>query len=129
LPIARYGRLRGLASFEHDQGYYEATWKQIPYFHLGEGVPMVVMAGIGILLSGAALLIGRGRPSTQVGLAYVVSMILVGALISFGNCASTFFGARFYLPVFSLFQLAMFLGFSRLWCVAIERLETCRNSR
>ena len=129
LPIARYGRLRGLASFEHDQGFYEATWKQIPYFRLAEGIPMVVMAGVGILLSGAALLIGRWRPSTQVGLAYVVSMILVGVLISFGNCASTFFGARFYLPVYSLFQLAMFLGLSLLGCVVTERLETCRNPR
>jgi hypothetical protein len=129
LPIARYGRLRGLASFEHDQGYYEATWKQIPYFRLAEGVPMVVTAGIGVLLSGAALLIGRRRPSTQVGLAYVVSMIAVGVLISFGNCVSTFFGARFYLPVFSLFQLAMFLGLSLLGCAVMERLETCRNPR
>jgi len=129
LPIARYGRLRRLASFEHDQGYYEATWKQISYFRLAEGIPMVVMAGVGILLSGAALLIGRWRPSTQVGLAYVVSMILVGVLISFGNCASTFFGARFYLPVYSLFQLAMFLGLSLLGCVVTERLETCRNPR
>jgi len=129
LPIARYGRLRGLASFEHDQGYYETTWKQVPYFHLADGVPMVLMAGIGIVLSGLALLTDRCRPRTQTGVAYVLSMIIVGALISFGNCISTFSGARFYLPVFSLFQLAMFLGVSLLGSVLMERLETFRNPR
>ncbi len=129
LPIARYGRLRGLASFEHDQGFYEATWKRIAYFHLADGIPMVTMAGIGLLLAGLALLIERCGPRTQTGSAYVTSMIVVGALISFGNCISTFFGARFYLPVYSLFQFALFLGISLLGTVLMERLESSRNSR
>jgi hypothetical protein len=90
---------------------------------------MVVMAGVGIVLSGLGLLTDRCRARTQTGVAYVISMIIVGTLISFGNCVSTFFGARFYLPVFSLFQLAMFLGVSLLWSVLMERLETSRNPR
>ena len=129
LPVARYGRLRGLASFDHNQGYYETTWKQVPYFHLADGVPMVVMAGIGIVLSGLALLIERRRSRTQAGGVCVFSMIIVAVLISLGNCMSTFFGGRFYLPVFSLFQLAMFLGVSLLGSVLMERLETSRNPR
>jgi hypothetical protein len=129
LPIARYGRLRGLASFEHDQGYYETTWQQVSYFHLLDGVPIVVMAGIGIAMSGLGLLIGRCWLQTQIGVAYVISMIIVGTLISLGNCASTFYGARFYLPVFSLFQIAMFLGVSLLVNILMERLETSRNPR
>jgi hypothetical protein len=129
LPIARYGRLRGLASFEHDQGYYEKTWKQVRYFHLADRIPMVVMAAAGIVLSGLGLLTGCCRARTQTGVAYVIGLIVVGTLISFGNCVSTFFGARFYLPVFSLYQLAMFLGVSLLASGLMERLETSRNPR
>ena len=37
LPYPRYGRLRGLASFQHEEGYYTAAWKRIPYFHFSTG--------------------------------------------------------------------------------------------
>jgi hypothetical protein len=129
LPIARYGRLRGLASFQHQPGYYETAWRDVPYFHLFGAVPMWVMAGIGVVLSGSALLLDRKRVWIQNGAACAISMIIVGVLIAFANCASTFFGARFYLPVFSLFQLAMFVGISLLGSVLMERLESFRNPR
>ncbi|HZC59722.1 MAG TPA: hypothetical protein VE154_06985, partial [Chthoniobacterales bacterium] len=68
-------------------------------------------------------------PWIKNGAAYAIGMITVGVLISFANCVSTFFGARFFLPVFSLFQLAMFLGVSLLGSVLTERLESFRNPR
>src|SRR5271165_1959780 len=36
LHYPRYERLRGLTSFQHEQGYYGAVWKQFPYVHLFE---------------------------------------------------------------------------------------------
>jgi hypothetical protein len=129
LPIARYGRLRGLASFQHETGYYETAWRDVPYFHLFGAVPMWVMAGIGMVLSSSALLLDPRRAWIKNGAAYAITMITVGVLISFANCVSTFYGARFFLPVYSLFQLAMFLGISLLGGVLMERLESSWKSR
>jgi hypothetical protein len=115
LPIARYTRLRGLASFQHPPGFYDNSWKQVGYFRLFAGIPILAMAGIGAGVSGVVFLAGRRRPEIRLGVAYVFSLIVTGVLISFGNCMSTFLGARFYLPVYSVFQLAMLLGISLAW--------------
>jgi hypothetical protein len=129
LPIARYGRLRGLASFRHEPGFYDTKWKQVGYFHLFAGVPILAMAGIGAGVSGIAFLSGRRSPEVRMGVAYVFGLLVTSVLISFGNCISTFLGARFYLPVYSTCQLAMLLGISLGIAVLTERLESLQNPR
>jgi hypothetical protein len=140
LPLPRYGRLRGLASFQHEEGYYSAAWKRIPYLHLFDGIPMLVMGCLTIAFAGLVLVAsfrGRARLSpsrdplslTGVGAFYAIAMIVVGVLVSFANCLSTFFGARFYLPVYSLFQMGMLLSLSLAAKVLIERLESFKDPR
>ena len=60
---------------------------------------------------------------------YATAMIVVGLLFSGANCLSTFFGARFYLPVYSLFQMGMLLAVLLAGNVLMERLERFKNSR
>ena len=129
LTYPRYGRLRGLASFQHAPGYYIEAWKRIPYFHLFDGIPMLVM-GILTVVFGALARFGASRDAlVSEGVSYAIGMVVLGFLISFGNCASTFFGARFYLPVYSLFQIGMLLAVSLAGNVLRERLESFKNPR
>src|SRR6202043_1452550 len=104
-----YGRLRGLASFQHEEGYYNAAWKRIPYVHLFERIPMLEMVCLTIACAfvlGGLALIGSFRDSvTEAGISYATGMVVVGLLVSFATCLTTFFGARFHLPVYSLFQM------------------------
>jgi hypothetical protein len=112
LPYPRYGRLRGLASFQHEAGYYNDVWKRIPYFHILAGIPMLVMGCLAVLF-GSVTLFARSRVSlAKEGVFYAMSMIALGLLFALGNCLTTFSGARFYLPVYSLFQLGMMLAAS-----------------
>ncbi len=134
LPIARYGRLRGLASFQHEEGYYTAAWNQIPYAHLFGGIPMLVIGGLTMLFGGLAFAGAFRDPLTKAGVSYAASLITVGVLISFANCVSTFYGARFYLPVYTLFQMGMLLAISLVGKVFMERLgrerlESFKNPR
>ena len=120
LPYPRYGRLRELASFQHEAGYYNDVWKRIPYFHILAGIPMLVMGCLAVVF-GSITLIARSRvPLAKEGISYAMSMIALGLLFALGNCLSTFSGARFYLPVYSLFQMAMMLAAS----VAFKVLRT-----
>ena len=120
LPYPRYGRLRGLASFQHEAGYYNDVWKRIPYFHIFAGIPMLVMGCVAVVF-GSITLIARSRvPLAKEGTSYAMSMIVLGLLFALGNCLSTFSGARFYLPVYSLFQMALMLAAS----MAFEALRT-----
>jgi hypothetical protein len=43
LPEPRYGRLRGLASFQYEADHYNTVWKRVAYFRVLEGIPMLVM--------------------------------------------------------------------------------------
>jgi hypothetical protein len=122
LPLPRYGRLRGLASFQHEEGYYAAAWKRIPYIHLFDGTPMLVMGCLTIAFGGLALVRASRDPVTVAGVSYATGMIVVGVLVSFANCLSTFYGARFYLPVYSLFQMGMLLAASLI--LAQNRIAT-----
>jgi hypothetical protein len=128
-----YERLRGLATFAHQEGYYDAVWKRIPYVHLFEGIPMLEMACLTVALAsvlGALALIGIIRdPVTEAGVWYATGMILVGLLVSFATCLSTYFQARLYLPVYSLFQMGMLLAISLAVNVVLKRLEGILNSR
>jgi len=128
LPYPRYGRLRGLASFRHETGYYDAAWKRIPYVHLFDGIPMIVMAILAVVFSALARF-GTRDPRAAEGAWYAIAMIILGFLISMGNCTSTFFGARHYLPVYSLFQMGMLLAASLAGNVLMERLESFKKPR
>ena len=120
LPYPRYGRLRELASFQHEAGYYNDVWKRIPYFHIFAGIPMLVMGCLAVVFGGITLIARSRVPLAKEGTSYAMSMIVLGLLFALGNCLSTFSGARFYLPVYSLFQMALMLAAS----MAFEALRT-----
>jgi hypothetical protein len=129
LVYPRYGRLRGLVSFQHEAGYYDLLWRQTSYFHFLAGVPMVWMACAALTLSLAGLTLARGNPSVELKASYSLAMVVLGFLIAFGSCLTTFSAARFYLPIYSLFQIAMILGGLAATAGPLERLETLRKSR
>jgi hypothetical protein len=129
LSYPRYGRLRGLSSFRHEPGYYIAAWERIPYVHLFYGIPMLVMASLTIAFGGFALVCASGDSATKAGTSYAACMIVVGILICLANCFSTFLGARFYLPVYSLFQMGMLLAVSLAVNALMERLESFKEPR
>ena len=120
LPYPRYGRLRELASFQHEAGYYNDVWKRIPYFHIFAGIPMLVMGCLAVVFGGITLIARSRVPLAKEGISYAMSIIVLGLLFALGNCLSTFSGARFYLPVYSLFQMALMLAAS----MAFEVLRT-----
>jgi hypothetical protein len=129
LPDPRFDRLRGLGSFQHSEGYYEALWNRIPYFHLFDRIPMLTMGCLTIAFSGLALLGAAKDPVTGEGVSYAAGMILTGLLISAGTCLSTGFAARFHMPVYSLFQMSVLLAISLAGNVLRERLENCKKPR
>jgi hypothetical protein len=122
LPYPRYGRLRGLATFQHEEGYCSAAWKRMPYVHLYDGIPMLVMGILTIAFGGMALIRAGGDRIAEEGASYAIGMIVVGVLVSLANCLSTFLGARFYLPVYSLFQMGFLLTVSLAGNVLLRRL-------
>lgn len=133
LLYPRYERLRGLASFQHQEGYYKTAWTQIPYVHLFERVPMLEMIcltfALAIVFGGLALIGLCRNPITEVGAWYAFSMVAVGLLVSFATCLSTYFQGRLYLPVYALFQTGMLLAVSLAANLLLEKLESFKNSR
>ncbi|MBV8640432.1 MAG: hypothetical protein JO070_03525 [Verrucomicrobia bacterium] len=129
LPEPRYGRLRGLASFQYEAGHYNAIWQRVPYFHMFEGIPMLVMVGLTVVFGSYALRSASRVPLAKLGICYAIGLIALGFLVALGNCLTTFFGARFYLPVYSLYQTGMMLAISLAITVHIEKLESFRNPR
>jgi hypothetical protein len=132
LPNPRYARLRGLGTFQHQEGYYNAVFQRIPYFLLFERVPMVEMAFVtiafAIVFAGLAL-IGHSRdPVTEAGAWYATSMVVTALLISFATCLSTYFQARLFLPVYSLYQMSMLLALSLAADFVLRRLKRFRKS-
>jgi hypothetical protein len=127
LRYPRYERLRGLASFQHEQGYYKAAWERMPYLDLFERIPMLEMACLTVALTlalGGLALVGISRnPVTEATAWYAASLIAVGLLVSLAICLSTYFQARLYLPVYSLFQMGMLLAVSLAANVFLERLK------
>jgi hypothetical protein len=133
LPYPRYGRLRGLVSFQHEAGYYKAAWERIPYVHLFERVPMLEMICVTIMLTlvfAAVALLGLSRDAVvEAGAWYATGMIVVGLLVSFATCLSTYFQGRLYLPVYALFQMGMLLTISLAANILLERLTGLRDPR
>jgi hypothetical protein len=133
LPNPRFERLRGLTSFQHEEGYYNATFQRNPYLRLFERIPMLEMPCVTIAVAivfGALALIGLFRDSAaEASVSYATSLIVVGLLVSLATCVSTYFQARLFLPLYSLFQMSMLLVISLSANVLLERLKGLRNPR
>jgi hypothetical protein len=127
LRYPRYEQLRGLASFQHEEGYYKAAWERMPYVDLFERIPMLEMACLTVALTlalGGLALVGIFRnPVTEAGAWYATAMIVTGLLVSLAICLSTYFQARLYLPVYSLFQMGMLLAVSLAANVLLESFK------
>jgi hypothetical protein len=133
LRYPRYERLRGLASFVHQEGYYEALWERFPYAHLFERIPILEMVcltvGLAVALGGLSLVgVARDHPVPEAGVWYAIAMIVVGLLVSLGTCLSTYFQGRLYLPVYSLFQIGMLLVVSLAVNLLLGKLKDFRMS-
>ena len=128
LAYPRYGRLRGLASFQHESGYQSKLWRNAPYFHFLAGMPMGWMACAAVVLSLTGLILARHNVCCELKASYSMAMIGAGLTIAFGSCLTAFSAARFYLPIYSLFQIAMLFGVSSASGAFTERLEILRKS-
>jgi hypothetical protein len=102
VDLPRYLRLKSLASFQHPEGYFEQIWKKHLYFHVFSGIPMFWFAAITIALSAVALRTFAGLTAV----AYSAALIATAILISLATCATSFAGARFFLPAYSLLQIS-----------------------
>jgi hypothetical protein len=126
-----YERLRGLTTFQHAEGYYNVAWQRIPYVHLFERVPMLEMAcitiAIALVFAGLALIGAFRDPVTEAGASYATGMIVVGLLVSFATCFSTYLQARLYLPLYSLFQMGMLLAVSLATNILLERMGVLKT--
>jgi hypothetical protein len=128
LAYPRYGRLRGLASFQHESGYYDALWKRTPNLQLLGGVPMVWMACAALVLSLVGFSLAPVKELVGPRTSYAVAMVALALLMAFGSCLTAFSAARFNLPVYSLFQMAMIFGTLSAAAGLTERLESLRKS-
>ena len=129
LVYPRYGRLRGLASFQHEPGYYDVLWKRTSYLHFLGGLPMVWMACAAITLDLVGLTLAPARELAALRTSYSAAMVVLALLMVLGSCLTTFSAARFNLPTYSLFQMAMMFGGLTVTAALTERLETLRKSR
>lgn len=109
LAAPRYARLRSLRSFQFPQGHYQQLFESNAYFQLFKGLPL----GSFVLLSfagGVLVLICSSRDFANVaGVCYAWSLVAIGFLMALGNCFSTSFGARYFLPLYSFVQIALML--------------------
>ncbi|MBV9489901.1 MAG: hypothetical protein JO069_09280 [Verrucomicrobia bacterium] len=105
--VPRYARLRALASFQHPPGFFTRYAHRTAYLQVLGGVPMLSWA----VIAAAGAFMGWWRRGAQAAIpvAYSGALVVTGLLIALGTCASTFFGARLYLPVYSLFEVAALL--------------------
>ncbi len=131
LANPRYERLRGLASFQHEADYYDTAWQRIPYLHLFERIPMLEMACVtiafAIAFAGLAIIGVFRDPDTEAGISYASGMIVAGLLVSFATCLSTYFQARLYLPLYSLFQMSMLLVISLAGRIVLDKVASLKK--
>jgi predicted tellurium resistance membrane protein TerC len=89
---------------------------------------MLWMACAAVAFSLMGLVLARGNARHEQREYYSLAMVAVGFLVVFGSCLTTFSAARFYLPVYSSFQMAMIFGCLAAIAGLTERLETLRKS-
>jgi hypothetical protein len=114
LGAPRYARLRPLRSFQFSQGHYQQLFSSNAYFQLFKGWPL---GGFVLLSLGAGVLVLVSSPRNFVnltGVCYAWSMVATGFLMALGNCLSTSFGERYYLPLYSVVQISLMLLISLL---------------
>jgi len=109
MAATRYARLRPLCSFQFSQGHYQQIFERNAYFQLFKNVPLGALALLSF--AGGVLVLGiLPRNFLNVtGVGYAWSMVVTGFLMALGNCFSTSFGARYYLPLYSLAQISVML--------------------
>ncbi len=108
LPEPRYARLRPLASFQQPSELLVTRWERSAYLQLLNNIPFIWLAPIA---AGAALLLLRWRSrQTFAGFSYAVALLLVGGLFAVGSFSTTCFDARFLLPTYSCWQIALLLA-------------------
>jgi hypothetical protein len=109
LAAPRYARLRPLYSFQFSQGHYQQIFDHNAYYQVFRNVPL----GAFVLLSlagGVLVLVRSPRNFVNViGVCYAWSMVVTGFLMALGNCFSTSWGPRYYLPLYSLVQISLML--------------------
>jgi hypothetical protein len=109
LAAPRYARLRPLRSFQFPRGHYQQLFESNAYFQLFKGFPFggfVVLAIAGGVLVLASSLRNLGNVT---GVCYAGSMVATGFLMALGNCFSTSFGERYFLPLYSFVQISLVL--------------------
>jgi hypothetical protein len=109
LAAPRYARLRPLRSFQFPQGHYKQLFDGNAYFQMLKGVPLGGFVFLA-LAGGILVLIASWRNLKSVaGVSYAWSMVATGFLMALGNCFSTSFGARYFLPLYSFAQISLML--------------------
>ena len=86
-----------------------------------------VTIAFAILYSGFALTGVFRDPVTEAGVSYATGLIVVAVLISLATCLSTYFQARLFLPLYSLFQIGMLMVISLGTNVMIEEVANFRK--
>ena len=112
LGSPRYARLRSLATFQYNPSFFTHIRERIPYFNVLVGIPMMFIAGAAIFFAASAWVLGRRNGETVAATAYIGTLIGLGFLFALGNCASTNFDVRYFMPVYSCFQIALMLAVS-----------------
>jgi hypothetical protein len=108
----RYARLRSLATFQYDPAFFTHIPERTPYFTVLTGIPMMFISGAAILLAALAWVFGRRDGEALAATVYIGTLIGLGFLFALGNCASTNFDARYFMPVYACFQIALMLAVS-----------------
>jgi len=109
MAAPRYARLRPLCSFQFSQGHYQQIFERNAYFQLFKNVPFGVLALLSLAGGILVLSISPRNFLNPTGVGYAWSMVVTGFLLALGNCFSTSFGARYYLPLYSLAQISVML--------------------
>jgi hypothetical protein len=109
IAAPRYARLRSLCSFQFSQGHYQQLFDHNAYFQLFKGVPLGAFVLLSLVGGVMVLVKSRANFASITGVWYAWSMVAIGLLMALGNCFSTSWGARYYLPLYSLVQISLML--------------------
>jgi hypothetical protein len=126
MNAARYARLRPLCSFQFSQGHYQQIFEGNAYFQLFKNVPMGILVLLSLAGGVLVLSISPRNFLNLTGVGYAWSMVVTGFLMALGNCFSTSFGPRYYLPLYSLAQISVMLLMSLLF-QTFPRSKTVRS--